>query len=60
MRGNRDANGFRFILKALVVISLVDTFFIYGYIGNAIYSNPRPAQGLLPEPAEIAKLGTAR
>ncbi len=60
MRGNRDANGFRFIPKALVVISLVGTFFIYGYTGNAIYSNSRPAEGLVPEPVEIAKLGTAR
>ena len=60
MRNDRDVTAFRFIFEALVAIALVGTFFVYGYSGNAIYSNPGNPQGPAPEPAAIAKLGAAR
>lgn len=60
MDDKRGFTAFRFILEALVAIALVGTFFVYGYPGNAIYSNPGNARGPAPEPAEIAKLGAAR
>jgi hypothetical protein len=60
MGDERGFTAFRFILEALVAIALVGTFFIYGYPGNAIYSNPGNVRGPAPEPAEIAKFAPAR
>jgi hypothetical protein len=60
MGDDRDVPALRIILEALVAIALVGTFFIYGYSGNALYSKPGHPQGPAPEPAEMAKLGTAR
>jgi hypothetical protein len=60
MGDDRDVTAFRYILEALVAVVLVGTFFIYGYSGNALYSNPGNAHGPAPEPAGIAKLGAAR